>query len=286
MESKNILRVLSLLLTICMHGCSTAPVENNRGIEACRVPNAIPKSESRCKYGNPDSYCVEGHTYKVMKSAKGYCRTGLASWYGMKFHGQKTSSREPYDMFAMTAASPTLPIPTYVEVTNLENGKKIIVKVNDRGPFKSDRLIDLSFAAASKLGFANKGTTSVEVRAIDTEEFNNAHVPAEIVFADKQLELPEIQISLSALTKRKQSDKPVVLERFLQLGAFSQRDNAKRLQQQIAATTDAPVLIKEVVRADKTLYRVQIGPFKDSAEQETMMQKLKSEGFTVITVFG
>ena len=119
------------------------------------------------KTGNPDSYVVFGKRYYPINSSKNFVETGIASWYGTKFHGRKTSSGEPYSMYKMTAAHKTLPLPTYVEVTNLENGKKVIVKVNDRGPFHEDRIIDLSYAAAMKLGYGDKGTAKVKVRAID-----------------------------------------------------------------------------------------------------------------------
>lgn len=134
------------------------------------VPEAVPKAESRSKYGNPTSYRVGRKRYYVMKDAKGYDKKGYASWYGRKFHGQRTSSRERYDMYSMTAASTTLPIPTYVRVTNLENGRSVVVKVNDRGPFHSRRIIDLSYAAAKQLGYAHKGTAYVQVTAIGAQK--------------------------------------------------------------------------------------------------------------------
>lgn len=276
---------ITIFFFLLVEGCARHTYESQRQFDLNGTPNAQPRAEPRSKYGNPDCYSVDGRTYQVMKTSKGYCKTGLASWYGLKFHGRKTSSREPYDMFAMTAASPYLPIPTYVEVTNLENGKKIVVKVNDRGPFKSDRLIDLSYAAASKLGFANKGTASVEVRAIDTVEFSRSNIPQEMVFANKPLELPEIQINIDALEKSHKPKQAIVLEKFLQIGAFAQRDNAKRLQREIALITDAPVLIKEGLSKNRPIYRVQVGPFKDQDEANSMKEKLKAKGLSVITVF-
>lgn len=130
------------------------------------VPNAVPKKEPLSPYGNPPEYERNGVTYHVLKSAKGYDKVGIASWYGPEFQGKRTSSGEPYDMYAMTAAHRTLPLPTYVEVTNLENGRKVIVRVNDRGPFKKNRLIDLSYMAALKLGIVGSGTARVRVRAL------------------------------------------------------------------------------------------------------------------------
>ena len=138
-----------------------------RTISAADIQDAVPKSEPLSKYGNPSSYVVAGRRYYVLDSASGYVQRGTASWYGTKFHGQRTSSGEMYDMYTMSAAHRSLPLPTYVQVTNLENNKRAIVKVNDRGPFYGNRLIDLSYAAAVKLGIAANGTAQVEVRAID-----------------------------------------------------------------------------------------------------------------------
>lgn len=133
-------------------------------------PTPMPGEEPRSKYGNPPSYEVNGETYHVLPTARGYQERGRASWYGEDFHGKRTSSGEPYNMHAMTAAHKTLPLPTYVRVTNVENGREIIVRVNDRGPFVEDRIIDLSFAAATELGVIRRGTAEVEVTAIDPVE--------------------------------------------------------------------------------------------------------------------
>lgn len=131
------------------------------------LPDPIPRREPRSLRGNPPSYTVFGKTYQVMESAAGYYATGLASWYGRKFHGRLTSSGEPFDMFQLTAAHRSLPIPTYVRVTNLDNGKASVVRVNDRGPFHSDRIIDLSYAAAVKLGFADRGTARIRLEVLE-----------------------------------------------------------------------------------------------------------------------
>ena len=130
------------------------------------IPNAVPKSEAHSPRGNKP-YEVFGQKYHPLKSSKNYKESGLASWYGRKFHGNKTSSGEPYDLYGMTAAHRTLPLPTYARVTNTHTGKSIIVKINDRGPFHSNRLIDLSYAAARKLGIYGQGTGHVTVEAID-----------------------------------------------------------------------------------------------------------------------
>ena len=131
------------------------------------VPDAVPVEEPLSRYGNPEEYEVFGESYRVMDSSEGYVAEGLASWYGDEFQGRRTSSGEPFDMYLMTAAHRTLPIPTYVEVTNLENGRVAVVRVNDRGPFHSDRIIDLSYVAARKLGIVGPGTAKVRVRALE-----------------------------------------------------------------------------------------------------------------------
>jgi rare lipoprotein A len=132
-----------------------------------RAPVAAGDEAPRSKYGNPESYEVNGQTYRVLDTARGYRERGLASWYGEDFHGKRTSSGEPYNMHAMTAAHRTLPLPSYVRVTNLQNRREVIVRVNDRGPFHGDRIIDLSFAAATELGIVRDGTAEVEVVAVD-----------------------------------------------------------------------------------------------------------------------
>jgi len=166
-----VLLILCLALTSCSsthHSRYSIHQDGppKRKISASATQNATPHNEAKSRYGNPHTYHVCGHTYHVLDSANGYDRTGIASWYGRKFHGHLTSSREPYNMYAMTAANKVLPIPCYVRVTNLENNRTCIVKVNDRGPFRSKRIIDLSYAAAKKLGYAEKGTAHVRVTAL------------------------------------------------------------------------------------------------------------------------
>lgn len=270
------------MLQLCACATSSQPEDS---CPTTNGKNFAIKNEPRSRYGNPACYDVDGKKYYVLNSARGYCQTGLASWYGTKFHGRKTSSREPYNMFALTAASRNLPLPTYVEVTNLENGKRIIVKVNDRGPFKSDRIIDLSYAAAQKLGFANKGTANVKVKAIDTQQLQEEGIAPQTILANNQ-SIPEIQINPVELPTPNQAPKPVTLTRYLQLGAFANHDNALRLEEKIAILTHAPIRIKEAHQTGKTIYRVQIGPFSSPDEFTSIQHTLTSKGFEhVITVF-
>jgi rare lipoprotein A len=144
-----------------------APRANDTDRDPAAIADAVPRDEPPSRYGNPAEYEVDGRTYRVLDTSEGYDEEGLASWYGSEFQGRRTSSGEPYDMYLMTAAHRTLPIPTYVEVTNLENGRRAVVRVNDRGPFHSDRIIDLSYAAARKLGIVGPGTARVRVRALE-----------------------------------------------------------------------------------------------------------------------
>ena len=157
------------LLAALLTGCGTLQKDRapSGGVDLSRIPDAVPKPEPRSRYGNPESYEVNGQHYYVLESSSGYFERGTASWYGEKFHGRRTSSGERYDMYAMTAAHRTLPLPTYVQVTNLRNGRSVVVRVNDRGPFHDNRLIDLSYVAAAKLDMLESGTAPVEVRAID-----------------------------------------------------------------------------------------------------------------------
>ncbi len=136
-------------------------------LDVTHIPNATPKIEPMSRYGNPSKYEVFGVNYHTMPRSHGYITEGTASWYGRKFHGQRTSSGEPYDMYGMTAAHKHLPLPTYAKVENLRNGKEVIVKINDRGPFVKDRILDLSYAAAKKLGIHATGTGKVRITAID-----------------------------------------------------------------------------------------------------------------------
>ena len=259
--------VIALLGALVMlSACTSHPARQSqdgapRGtIDVTRIADAVPRVEPLARLGNPESYVVFGQRYYPVKSARGFVETGIASWYGTKFHGRSTSSGEPYSMYGMTAAHKTLPLPTYVEVTNLDNGKKIIVKVNDRGPFHDDRIIDLSYAAAMKLGYANSGTARVEIRAID---------PA----APK----PHPAQAAASGTDEAEADKPL----YLQVGSFSSRPNAETLRQLITSMADdMPVQISQTQSPRNTLFRVRVGPLNSSAEAEKTSALLAMIGIT------
>jgi len=219
------------------------------------VPDAVPKAEPRSRYGNPDSYEVFGKRYYVMRESKGFTERGIASWYGKKFHGRRTSSGETYDMYAMTAAHKSLPLPTYVEVINLENKKRIIVKVNDRGPFHSNRIIDLSYTAATKLDIIAKGTGLVEVRAIDPNYYSGKGAPVRTVSLEK-------------------GDKGF----FIQLGAFSNLLNAEQLRKKLGPIGENLVRISQEIIEGETIYRVRIGPLFNIDDADRIVAQLAPLG--------
>ncbi len=214
------------------------------------VPDAVPRHEPLSATGNKP-YTALGKRYRPLASATGFVQRGTASWYGSKFQGRRTSSGEPYDMFAMTAAHPVLPLPSYVRVTNLDNGRSVVVKVNDRGPFLHDRIIDLSYVAAHKLDIARHGTGSVEVRVIN----------------------PDAQEADGGTASPANTTGEIVI----QVGAYAKRDNARSMRQllQRAGYQVAP-LVDNLVGGEQWLYRVRVGPFPSRAAARTARQKLES----------
>ncbi len=227
-------------------------------INANRIPNAVPKAEPLSKQGNPKSYVVFGHRYYVMKSAKGYHARGIASWYGMKFHDFKTSNGDTYNVAAMTAAHKTLPLPTFLKVTNLRNGKKIIVKVNDRGPFVKNRLIDLSYAAAKKLGMTGTGTAPVSIVAIT----------------------PGIHLASNKSSNHRKSYTGYHQKKvpYIQLGLFKQRAAAQKLALMVKRWTRSPVNVKTTSIHNRNYYQVVIGPLPNNKRSEQLARKLKLAG--------
>ncbi|RME34439.1 MAG: septal ring lytic transglycosylase RlpA family protein [Gammaproteobacteria bacterium] len=243
-----------LLLVLLLPGCGMVEVQDGlpqAPRDVSGIPDAVPRAEPRSRYGNPESYEVLGHRYYVMQDARGYVERGIASWYGTKFHGRRTSSGEPYDMYRMTAAHKTLPLPTYVQVTNLRNGRSVVVRVNDRGPFHDNRIIDLSYAAALKLGMIDTGTAPVEVRALEPGR-------------------PRPQVA---------SIRPHPgLQYHVQVGAFHERTNAERLQQRLSRLLQVAVSIREARVEGRPLYRVLLGPLPGVAASDRLIESLKSLG--------
>ena len=219
---------------------------SGRPLSPADVRDAVPRPEPRSRYGNNSPYVVMGKTYRVLDSAAGYHEKGIASWYGSKFQGRRTSSGEPYDMHMATAAHKSLPLPTYAEVTNLENGRKVIVKINDRGPFHDNRIIDLSYGAAVKLGMTGKGTARVEVRAITFDKPSATQVSA------------------------RAGDGA-----YLQAGAFRSRKSAEQLAGALEREHLQPVSVRRI----DGLYKVWMGPFHHDSELEAVSRRVVELGY-------
>ena len=267
-------RLTILLIAALLGACNTAPTIEKDGagkrIDTSVIPNAKPKSEPITNAGNKSPYQVFGKTYRVLPTSKGYKATGIASWYGTKFHGRLTSNGEVYNMYGMTAAHKSLPIPSYARVTNVENGKSVVVRINDRGPFHGARLIDLSYVAAMKLGYADKGTAKVLIEVIDT-----AVHPQTI--ANPPLIAQVIQ-KATITPKRKPTPKPTQANtaassgNYLQVGAFSDVALANELKGKIRGLTSKPIS----VRNQNNLFKLWIGPIANNLELQRIKAMLKN----------
>lgn len=244
-----------------------------RAMDVSHIPDAVPRWEPRTAAGNKSPYTVLGKTYQVLSSADDYRERGFASWYGQKFHGRLTSNGEVYDMYGMTAAHKSLPIPTFVQVTNVENGKAVIVRVNDRGPFHGDRIIDLTYAAAKKLGFVDQGTAEVEVTAIDPDAWaaNNGRT---IVAVGDDASAAVASNEPAAPTPLQSAGYQLPGNTFLQAGAFGKRESAASLQQKLAELTALPVFIAPAGALQK-LFRVRIGPISDNFELLNLQERIQ-----------
>lgn len=257
--------ILLSLLMMVLSGCSSKPksrysIEHDHGPSSVKdmshVPDAVPKLEPRSRGGNKSPYRVLGKTYYILGTSKGYRERGGASWYGKKFHGHKTSNGEIYDMYQMTAAHKSLPIPTYVKVTNLDNGRQVIVRVNDRGPFHQGRIIDLSYAAAFKLGMLSKGTARVEVEAINPRTWKQSD-----------------QVRQTGL------EKTLVAGRYIQVGAYSSSVSAQRVVDRLRSMTGENVKVSTVERQGRTLHRVLVGPVKQAGNIENLIRLITENGY-------
>ena len=250
----------SALVLAVMAGCASpgggdgAPA---RPPDVSNVPDAVPQPEPRSRRGNPPVYEVMGRRYYVMNDARGYRERGVASWYGTKFHGRLTSSGEPYDMYAMTAAHKTLPLPAYVRVTHVENGRSVVVRVNDRGPFVGERIIDLSYAAAVRLGMHDHGTALVDVELLEP---GATAAPARTV--------------ASGPGAPSRDAAPA----WLQVGAFSDAGNAARLEQQLKGQGIGEVVTVADRELPRSVYRVRIGPLVGLDQVERMLDRVRALG--------
>ncbi len=290
-------QIIALTFPLLLSGCGTLPGGGasfftrqdsapSQPVDLSHVTDAVPRVEPHSRYGNPDSYVVFGKRYYVKKSSLNHVERGIASWYGTKFHGKRTSSGEPYDMLAMTAAHKSLPLPTYAEVTNLTNGRTIIVKINDRGPFKKNRIIDLSYAAAVKLGIDKAGTGLVEVRTIDPSAPSPTAQRA--TQGDESLKPPpQTQPTIAKSAPPSQASKlkriapgqPVGI--YLQVGAFGDRLNAENLRARIRDIETLPaakVNVTKGVKAEMSIFRVRIGPIDNVHEADQLIKRLAKLG--------
>lgn len=255
----------SIVLTL-LSGCGTFSGQRDSAPDVAMdwdsIADAVPRHEPLSARGNPESYAVNGKRYFVDLDTTGFKQRGIASWYGTKFHGRTTSSGEPYDMYKMTAAHKTLPLPSYVKVTNLRNQKQVIVKVNDRGPFVEDRIIDLSYAAAQKLDIARKGTAHVEIEVVKPANANN---PATI---------PD---TIGEQIRDAKGEQPN--HYYVQLGAFAQRTHAEQLRNRLDQHAIAPVTITRQTKQDSILYLVRVGPLPGKQQLKSLEVRLAELGY-------
>jgi rare lipoprotein A len=243
-----------------------------------KIPEPVPKAEPQSVYGNKSPYTVLGQSYRVLPSASGYVERGIASWYGNKFHGYTTSNFEKYDMYAYTAAHKTLPLPSYARVTNLDNGASIIVRINDRGPFAENRIIDLSYVAALKLGIWQKGTGVVEVRAIDPAHQDK---PTSSSRADVPVRAPRSPLAredgarIASASPPEKTHKPGL---YLQVGAYSDRANAERAATTLRNARLGDVRIVETQVNGHSIQRVRVGPLRDVDEVDSLTPRVRALG--------
>lgn len=249
------MRVLGGLLVLsaaALVACSMPPEIGDgapmKTISAADVADAVPRADPILAAGNRSPYTVNGETYEILDDARNYQEEGIASWYGTKFHGRKTSNGEIFDLYQATAAHKSLPIPSYALVTNLENGRQVTVRVNDRGPFHADRVIDLSYGAAVKLGYMKRGTARVRVELLN----------------------------IAGVDDRRDSTAGVY--RYVQLGAFGSEEAARQLRGELAGLLGTPVFISSVQSGEGMLYRVRVGPLADQAQLLAVRQQLEASG--------
>lgn len=249
-----------LLLCVFLSACSSSRYHMSQdrapdvNFDVSTIPEPVPRYEPFSRGGNMSSYRVFGRQYHVLNSREGFVEEGMASWYGAKFHGHKTSNGETYNMYAFSAAHKHLPLPSFVRVTNLENGRSLIVRVNDRGPFHGDRIIDLSYAAAKRLDMLKQGTARVRVENVTPPAPGQA-VPAVVPMSTT-----------------------LAPGHYLQVGAYGSEPAASRVRDQVAALVETSVLINPVDRSAGRVYRVRVGPFESIEQAQEIRQRLTRSG--------
>ena len=282
---------LIALVALISSCSSTTNTDSQAGIDPHSVPEPVPKREAPSRYGNPPHYEVFGRRYWVRNTSAGYRQRGRASWYGPKFHGKRTSSGTTYNMYEVTAAHKSLPIPTYARVTRLDNGRSIVVKINDRGPFVDDRIIDLSYVAAAKLGMIKTGTAAVEVVALQPyQTLARASQAPAAAYTIPQKSVPAstpkpANFSEAILVKTKGStdrlagqSAPAAFDNiaYVQIGAFSLRQSAEKLQTQLSRQLNYAVVLDS---RSADLYKVRVGPVRNRPELNALQQRLADLGF-------
>lgn len=316
MSISHLFRIGLLVLLVFGHTACSLHRSKPDSAPSTQIPpsklpgDAVPRAEPLSKYGNPHSYEVFGKRYYTLKSSQDFVQRGIASWYGKKFHGRRTSSGEEYNMYAMTAAHKELPLPSYVQVTNLKNGKQIVVRVNDRGPFHDNRVIDLSYAAATKLGIVKQGTGLVEVRVLDPLNYKSNKI-AKLESRQVVLQDAEESLQQEALENLPSQNKIETVERenethknstyqavevnskqkksatnidiydpkvFVQVGAFSLRNNASQLVSQLTDLGLGKISISSVMQNEQQLHRVRIGPLLTVQAADEAVLKLNDMG--------
>ncbi len=310
---------LCLLISGCAFQPQLPPADHSDKPVISANTDPVPRPEPLSRYGNPKSYEQFGRRYHIMESATGYAERGIASWYGPKFHGKRTSSGEPYDMYAMTAAHKTLPIPTWVRVTNLKNQSSVLVRVNDRGPFVENRIIDLSHEAARRLDMIREGTGLVDVRVLEFDAAGNfsvartpvepstvvvmqseptlapdsqpaaavASTPAQPVAMDADVQqepMPQAVVESSTPPTSAPSDHSSVVNLYAQVGAFSNIDNAERLYLRLRDSGVGRIDILDLIDQVPRLFRVRVGPVHDSASYDQMVAELNALGIDKVTL--
>ncbi|HEV7609559.1 MAG TPA: septal ring lytic transglycosylase RlpA family protein [Steroidobacteraceae bacterium] len=285
MTTSHLKKAIAVFLCITLVGCSLArrkpdhPTSIPSGSavpqpppDVFSIPDAVPRVEPRGTRGNPPFYEVFGKRYYVLNSSEGFVERGTASWYGPGFHAQATSLGETYDMYAMTAAHKTLPLPAYAEVTNLRNGRKVVVRINDRGPFVGDRIIDLSYTAAAKLDMLLQGTAPVEVRVISPRSGPGSALPPVTPVAAP----PPVTVVNAPATNQPAANSQVM---FIQAGVFSDHENARRRVEVLLAAGIELASLDEA-SSPRALHRVRVGPFASVEEFDLNMRRLRELGIT------
>jgi len=288
--TRPVLLLLAVTLTACVS--PTSPQKTGSGrydmaddspvlepIDLSAVKPVVPVPVTRTLAGNKSPYTVNGKTYTVMASEAGYQETGMASWYGRKFHGHLTSNGEIYDMFRLSAAHKSLPIPSFLEVTNLDNGKSVVVRVNDRGPFHDGRIVDLSYAAAAYLDYADKGTARVRVRALMPALDTPADRSPVLLTDNTRAVETEAALLDNVLQERDLIERDAG-EEFLQIAAFSNIDSARQIVATVSRLTTLPVFIRSDadVSTGNLLHRVRLGPVSETMDLQGLISMIMDAG--------